>query len=136
MPGNVEDNQHTASCFYVPLPVLPGRGMPPLGAFLDLNDLSCQQTMSFAVYRFSGFFARSLAQAKHCAAAFIEPVLQVIDPVLLLNVEVSRVRTCDRFPCQPFNLTVNVHVKCHDVHLLSSYYFFATGIPAVVSHHS
>ena len=32
----------------------------PLGTFLDLDDLSCHQTMGFAMYRFSGLFARSL----------------------------------------------------------------------------
>src|SRR6266567_8405242 len=105
----------------------------PLGAFLDLDDLSCQQPMGFAVYRCSGFFARSLDQAKNRAAAFIEPVLQVIGPVLLLNFQVSRVRTRGRVPCQSFHLAVNVHIECHTVLLLSSYFFLATGIPAVVS---
>ena len=62
-------------------------------------------------------------------------VVAVLDPVLLLNFQVSRVRTRGRIPCQSFQLTVNVHVECHDVRLLRSYYFFATGIPAVVSHH-
>jgi hypothetical protein len=46
-----------------------------LGTFLDLDDLSCHQTMGFAVDRFSGLFARSLDQAKNRARAFIEPVL-------------------------------------------------------------
>ena len=91
--------------------------------------------MGFAVDRFSGLFARSLDQAKNRARAFIEPVIQVIGPKLLLNFQISCVRTCDRFLCQSFQLTVNVHVECHDVRLLCSYYFLATGIPAVVSHH-
>ena len=30
---------------------------------------------------------------------------------------------------------VDLHVECHNVRLLSSYYFLATGVPAVVSHH-
>src|ERR1051326_2175568 len=66
-------------------------------AFLDLDDLPCQQTMSFAVNGFSGFFARSVDQAKDRPAGFIEPVLQVLNAIFALNFQVSRVRTRDRF---------------------------------------
>ncbi len=107
----------------------------PLVTFLDLDDLSRHQAMCFAVDRFSGLFARSLDQAKNRARAFIEPVLLVIGPILLLNFQISCMRICDRLLCQSFQLTVDVHVECHDVRLLCSYYFFAAGIPAVVSHH-
>ena len=69
--------------------------MPSLRTFLDLDDLSCYQAMGLAVDGFSGFFARSLDEAKNRAASLIEPVLQVICAVLPLNFQVLRMCTRD-----------------------------------------
>src|SRR5260221_2304341 len=83
-------------------------------AFLDLDDLIGHQPMGLAMHSYSGIFARSLAEAKNCASAFI-PVPQVLDPVLLLNGEIAGGSTSSRFSRQPFHVTVNVHVECHNV---------------------
>src|SRR5258707_8273955 len=105
----------------------------PLRAFLDLDDLICHQPMSLAMHRFSGCFARGLAQAKDRARAFIIPVPQVLDPVLLLNFEVPCVSPSGCFSRQPFHLTMDVHVECHNVRLLCGYCFLARGTRGGVS---
>src|SRR5262249_49164928 len=89
-----------------------------LRAFLDLDDLARHQTMRFAVNRLRGFFARSVNQAKNGAAVLVEPVLDVINPVLLLHFQVARMRACHRFLGQSLQITVNVHKQCHYACLL------------------
>ena len=61
----------------------PTDGVLRLQSFLDLDDLVCNLTMGLAVYRLSGFFVWRLDQAENLSGAFVEPILQVLNPILM-----------------------------------------------------
>ena len=93
-------------------------------ALLDLDDLVCDKAVGLTVYCLSCFFVRGLAQTENTAIVFVEPVFQILHPVLLLNLEVLLVGPCDRFGSQSFHTFVNVHIEWHLV-LLS--FLFSSG---------
>ena len=85
----------------------------PLLALLDLDDLVCYEAVGLTVYCLSRFFVRGLAQTENTAIFCVEPVFQILYPVLLLDLEVLLVGPCDRFGSQPFHTFVNIHIKWH-----------------------
>src|SRR5260370_36854733 len=91
-----------------------------LRAFPDLRDLICDSPVGFAMYRRGCFFAWSLAEAKHLAGAFIIPVPQVLDSVLVLNLKVFRVVSGDPFSGQSLHIAMSIHIEWHCYVLLLS----------------
>jgi hypothetical protein len=67
------------------------------------------------------FPAGCLNEAEDRSGAFVEPVLEVINPVLTLHLQVALVGASDRFRGEAFDLVVVVHVQRHrDTSLLIS----------------
>jgi len=81
--------------------------------FLNLNDLVGNQAMCFPVHGNSILFAGGLHQAKDPACAFVEPVLEILHTISVLNFQVSSVRTRDSLGCQTFYVLVNIHIEWH-----------------------
>ena len=59
-------------------------------------------------------------EAKHLAGAFIVPVPQVLDTVLVLNLKVFRMGSGDRFSGQSLHLVMIIHIEWHRHVLLIS----------------
>jgi len=64
--------------------------------FLDLGYLVGHQTVRLAVDGLGRFLVRGVRQAEDLARLFVEPVLGVLDPVLILDLFVLPVGVCDR----------------------------------------
>ena len=59
-----------------------------LAAFLDLNNLVGDEPMRLAVYPFGRFLVGRFDQAEHRAVVFVEPVFEVLHPILLLDLKI------------------------------------------------
>jgi hypothetical protein len=59
-----------------------------LHTFLDLGYLVRQKAVSFAVDGLHSFLARSFRKAENLAALLVEPILVVLDPILVLDFHV------------------------------------------------
>src|ERR1700757_1798589 len=84
-----------------------------LFALIDFYDLVCDAAVGLTVYGLSRFFARSSAQTKYRAFCFVEPVMQILHPMLALNRKVLLVAICSPCSRQSFHTSVNVHIKWH-----------------------
>jgi hypothetical protein len=82
-------------------------------ALHDLYDFICDAAVGLTVYGLSRFFARRSAQTKYRALCFVEPVMQVLHPMLALNRKVLLVALCSPCGSQSFHTSVNVHIKWH-----------------------
>src|SRR5215212_4501492 len=91
-------------------PALPvGLGTLLDSTLLDLGYLVGHQTMRRAVYSLGRFLVRGVRQAEDLARLFVEPVLEVLDPVLVLGLLVLPVGVCDSLSGQAFHAPVMVH---------------------------
>src|SRR5947208_2573606 len=81
---------------------------PRLRTFLHLKDLVSQETMRLAVDFFSRFLIRCVHQTEDLALAFIQPILEVFDPVLSLNLEILHMGVGDIFRFRPRDVIVNI----------------------------
>jgi hypothetical protein len=72
-----------------------------------------EAAVGLTVYGLSRFFARSSAQTKDRAFCFVEPVMQILHPMLALNRKVLLMALCSPSGRQSFHTSVNVHIKWH-----------------------
>jgi hypothetical protein len=93
--------------------------------FHDLVDLVGDESMRFTVYPFGGFLVRRFDQAKDRPAAFVQPVLFVLNSVSLLRLQVLHVRLRDGRRGRAIYLLVDIHIERHLIFLLS--YLFPYG---------
>jgi hypothetical protein len=101
--GRTEGRACCAPALSVRLPILLDR------TFLDLGYLVRHQTVRLTVYGLSRFLVRGVRQAEDLARILVEPVLEVLDPVLLLDLPVLPVGVSDSHCGQAFHAPVMVH---------------------------
>ena len=96
---------------------LDGSGplMDGSAALSHLGDLVGDQTVRLAVHGRCGLLGGCLDQAEDGTASLVEPVLQVVDPMLRLHFEISLVRACDCVSSESVDFVMLVHVERHDV---------------------
>ena len=63
------------------------------------------------MHRFRSLFARRIDQTEYLAAALVEPILEVLDPMRSLDLQVTLMRAHDRLRGQSLNLVVLIHVQ-------------------------
>src|SRR5919107_1051190 len=99
---------------YAPAPE-GGRGYSPLldRAFLDLGYLVGDQAVGLAVHGLGRLLVRGLCQAEDLARLFVEPVPEVLDPVLVLDLLVLPVGVGDRLGGQAFDVPVVINEQRH-----------------------
>src|SRR5215213_574904 len=99
---------------YAPAPE-GGRGYSLLldRAFLDLGYLVGEQAVCLAVDGLGRLLVRGLCQAEDLARLFVEPVPEVLDPVLVQDLLVLPVGVGDRLGGEPFDVLVVVHEHRH-----------------------
>src|SRR5438067_12633815 len=83
------------------------------GPFLDLGDVVRDQTVGLTVNRGRCLLARRVNEAEHLARPLVEPVLQVLDAVPVLNLQISLVGARDRFRGQSVKLVMVIHEEWH-----------------------
>jgi hypothetical protein len=76
--------------------------------------------VGFTVHCISRFFARSLTQTENGAISFIQPILQILHPVHILNLKVLLVGLCNSFSSQAFDTFVNIHIEWQNTFRLYS----------------
>jgi hypothetical protein len=59
------------------------------------------------------FFAGSLAQTEDGAFAFVVPIFQVLNAMLVLDLEVLLVGFGEFFGSNSFHVSVNIHIEWH-----------------------
>ncbi len=89
-----------------------GRGCLLL-AFFDWNDLVRDEPMGLPMHGGCRLWIRSINQAKDFACVFVEPVFEVLDAVIPLNLKVLDMCICDSSRGQPVDVSVNIHIKRH-----------------------
>src|SRR5690606_9940618 len=85
----------------------------PSGSLLHLDDLVRDEPVREPVHPLGRFHARRAAQADHRAVLLVEPVLEVLDVVLALDLEVPLVRVGHALGRQPLDVPVDVDVQRH-----------------------
>src|SRR5215203_6677146 len=86
---------------------------PLLRSFLDLGYLIRSEAMGLLVDGVRGFRVRCLHQAEDLALLLVEPVLDVVHPMLFLGFEVLCVSVGHSLRGQPFHVLVVVHIQGH-----------------------
>src|SRR5207247_632319 len=86
------------------------KGLVP---FAYLDDLVRQESVRLPVHLLSGLSRRRIDETVHAAGVFVEPVLQVLDTVLLLHGKVHRVGPVTASAVRPSTLLVGVHESWH-----------------------
>jgi hypothetical protein len=87
-------------------------------ALLHLGYLVGQQTVRLAVHGLCGLLVRGLRQAEDLAGVFVEPILEVPDPLLALDLLVLPVGVGYRLGGESLDVLVVVHEHRHRAHLL------------------
>src|SRR5439155_1238407 len=82
-------------------------------SLLHLDQLVRHQAMGLAMHRAGGFLARRLNQAEGLPGALVEPIVEVLDSELLLNLQVLLMSAFDRLRGQAIDLVMDIHVKRH-----------------------
>src|ERR1700730_1330316 len=75
--------------------------------------------MCLLVHGRRGLLAGRVHQAEHRTRAFVEPVFEVLDPVLRLNFQVSLVGAGDGISGETVDLVMVIHVQRHVGYLLT-----------------
>src|SRR5688572_13751375 len=84
-----------------------------LAAFLHLDDLVGDRTVRLTVHGRRGLLARRLDQTEHLAGALVEPVPEVVHPVLVLDGQVLAVRVGHLVLVGAFHPVVYVEIQRH-----------------------
>jgi hypothetical protein len=77
-------------------------------------------TVRLAVHGFGGLLARGFAETKDLARTLVEPIPQVVDPILALNLQILPMGLRDAVGGQAIDLVMNVQVERHVSTFLSS----------------
>src|SRR5262249_47916448 len=86
-----------------------------LGSFLHLDDLIGDHPVRLTVHGLRRFLARRLHEAEHLARAFVEPVAEVVHPVLLLDLQILAMGVRGHIRRQRLDLVVHVEIERHGV---------------------
>jgi len=78
--------------------------------------------MSGSVDSFGRLFGACLDETDDLATAFIDPVRQVLDAMLMLGLKVALMGLCDCFGSQSVHLVVDIHEEWHEPSLLRSWW--------------
>src|SRR5262245_37949442 len=89
------------------------RPPPSSAAFFYLDDLVGHHAVRLAMHGFSRLLAGRLHEAEDLAGAFVEPVAEILDAVLLMDRQVAAVGIRGDLGRQSVDLVVHVQVKRH-----------------------
>src|SRR5438094_246789 len=84
-----------------------------LRPFLHFDDLVRDQPVRLAVDRCRGLLAGCLDETEHLAGPLVEPVAQIVDTVLVLDLEILLVRVTQRLSLQAVDLMVHIEIEWH-----------------------
>src|ERR1700682_1448652 len=90
-------------------------------SFVDFYDFVRDQTMRLPVHGHGRLPARGLDQAENLATAFVEPILEVLDPRAALDAQVLLVGAGHRIGGESVDSAVVVHVQGHCATSLSRF---------------
>jgi hypothetical protein len=85
-------------------------------------DLIGHETVRFAMHPGGGFFVRRFDQARDRPAALVQPVLFVLDPILVLRLNVQSMGLRDIRRRCAVHLLVNIQIQWHFLFLLNKEY--------------